>query len=35
MGDVLTFAPRPKPAAPGIPEPLTDAELRAGLEEAA
>ena len=29
MGDVLTFPPRPKPAAPEIPEPLTEAELRA------
>ena len=35
MGDVLTFTPRPKPAASEIPEPLSDAELRAGLEEAA
>ena len=35
MGDVLTFAPRPKPAAPEIPEPLTDAELRVHLEDAA
>ena len=35
MGDVLTFTPRPKPAAPEIPEPLAGAALRASLEEAA
>lgn len=35
MGDVLTFAPRPKPTAPEIPEPLSDAELRVHLEDAA
>ncbi|QGY03545.1 hypothetical protein MMSR116_17870 [Methylobacterium mesophilicum SR1.6/6] len=35
MGDVLTFTPRPKPAAPEILEPLTGAALRASLEEAA
>lgn len=35
MGDVLTFTPRPKPAAPGILEPLAGAALRASLEEAA
>ncbi|MCJ2063272.1 hypothetical protein MKK63_11175 [Methylobacterium sp. J-088] len=35
MGDVLTFTPRPKPAAPAIPEPLAGAALRASLEEAA
>ncbi|MCJ2137271.1 hypothetical protein MKK69_25040 [Methylobacterium sp. J-026] len=35
MGDVLTFTPRPKPAAPEIPEPLTGPALRASLEEAA
>ena len=35
MGDVLTFTPRPKPAAPEIPEPLAGDALRASLEEAA
>ena len=35
MGDVLTFVPRPKPAAPEAPEPLAGATLRASLEEAA
>ena len=35
MGDVLTFTPRPKPAAPAILAPLTGPELRASLEEAA
>lgn len=35
MGDVLTFTPRPKPAAPILPEPLAGAALRASLEEAA
>jgi hypothetical protein len=35
MGDVLTFTPRPKPAAPQILEPLAGAALRASLEEAA
>jgi hypothetical protein len=35
MGDVLTFTPRPKPAAPEIPDPLAGASLRASLEEAA
>ncbi|GJE13281.1 hypothetical protein FOHLNKBM_4344 [Methylobacterium longum] len=35
MGDVLTFTPRPKPAAPEILEPLAGAALRASLEEAA
>ncbi|MCJ2120057.1 hypothetical protein MKK65_26380 [Methylobacterium sp. J-001] len=35
MGDVLTFTPRPKPAAPEIPEPLAGPALRASLEEAA
>ncbi|SFM92771.1 hypothetical protein [Methylobacterium pseudosasicola] len=35
MGDVLTFTPRPKPAAPEIPEPLAGAALRASLEAAA
>lgn len=35
MGDVLTFTPRPKPAAPDIPEPLSGADLRASLEKAA
>ena len=35
MGDVLTFTPRPKPAAPAIVEPLAGADLRASLEEAA
>jgi hypothetical protein len=35
MGDVLTFTPRPKPAAPEIPEPLAGPAFRASLEEAA
>ncbi|MCJ2097455.1 hypothetical protein [Methylobacterium sp. E-046] len=35
MGNVLTFTPRPKPAAPILPEPLAGAALRASLEEAA
>ena len=35
MGDVLTFTPGPKPAAPEIPEPLSEAELRVHLEDAA
>ena len=35
MGDVLTFTPRPKSAAPEISEPLTGPALRASLEEAA
>lgn len=35
MGDVLTFTPRPKPAAPVLSEPLAGAALRASLEEAA
>ncbi|MDE4915234.1 hypothetical protein PQI07_32120 [Methylobacterium sp. 092160098-2] len=35
MGDVLTFTPRPKPAAPETLKPLTRANLRASLEEAA
>ncbi|MCJ2102785.1 hypothetical protein [Methylobacterium sp. E-046] len=35
MGDVLTFTPRPKPAAPEILAPLAGAALRASLEEAA
>lgn len=35
MGDVLTFTPRPKPAAPETLEPLTGGGLRASLEEAA
>ncbi len=35
MGDVLTFTPRPKPAAPEILPLLTGAALRASLEEAA
>lgn len=35
MGDVLTFTPRPKPAAPEAPEPLAGADLRASLEAAA
>jgi hypothetical protein len=35
MGDVLTFIPRPKPAAPEAPKPLVRADLRASLEEAA
>ena len=34
MGDVLTFIPRLKPAAPDL-EPLTGPALRASLEEAA
>ena len=35
MGDVLTFTPRPKPAAPEILEPLAGPALRISLEEAA
>jgi hypothetical protein len=35
MGDVLTFTPRPKPAAPEILPALTGAALRTSLEEAA
>ncbi|MDP4006883.1 hypothetical protein [Methylobacterium sp. NEAU K] len=35
MGDVLTFTPRPKPAAPEDMEPLAGPALRASLEEAA
>ena len=35
MGDVLTFTPRPKPAAPVALEPLAAGDLRASLEEAA
>ncbi|MCJ2052108.1 hypothetical protein [Methylobacterium sp. J-070] len=35
MGDVLTFTPRPKPAAPAALEPLAGPALRASLEEAA
>jgi hypothetical protein len=35
MGDVLTFTPRLKPAAPGVLQPLSGADLRASLEEAA
>jgi len=35
MGDVLTFTPRPKPAAPEALEPLAGTPLRASLEEAA
>lgn len=35
MGDVLTFTPRPKPAAPVVLEPLVGGSLRASLEEAA
>ncbi|MCJ2070061.1 hypothetical protein MKK75_14865 [Methylobacterium sp. J-030] len=35
MGDVLTFIPRPKPAAIVPPAPLTGPALRASLEEAA
>ncbi|MGU3407905.1 hypothetical protein [Methylobacterium brachiatum] len=35
MGDVLTFTPRPKPAAPESPQPLAGGALRASLEEAA
>jgi hypothetical protein len=35
MGDVLTFTPRPKPAAPETLEPLAGSALRASLEEAA
>ncbi|MCJ2057294.1 hypothetical protein MKL09_12090 [Methylobacterium sp. J-048] len=34
MGDVLTFTPRPKPAAPDL-EPLAGGALRASLEAAA
>ena len=35
MGDVLTFTPRPKTAAPEALKPLAGADLRASLEEAA
>ena len=35
MGDVLTFTPRPEPAAPEASERLTGLEIRASLEEAA
>ncbi|MCJ2061006.1 hypothetical protein MKL09_31365 [Methylobacterium sp. J-048] len=35
MGDVLTFTPRPSPAAPETLEPLAGPALRASLEEAA
>jgi hypothetical protein len=35
MGDVLTFTPRPKPAAPKASELLTGPEIRVSLEEAA
>ena len=35
MGDVLTFTPRPKPAAPVVLGPLAAGDLRASLEEAA
>lgn len=35
MGDVLTFTPRPKPAAPEAPQPLAGGALRASLEAAA
>ncbi|MEE7451555.1 hypothetical protein MRF4_29380 [Methylobacterium radiotolerans] len=35
MGDVLTFTPRPKPAALEALPPLSGADLRASLEEAA
>ena len=35
MGDLLTFTPRPKPAAPDILAPLAGAALRASLEDAA
>lgn len=35
MGDVITFTPRLKPAAPEILEPLSGADLRASLEAAA
>ena len=35
MGDVLTFTPRPKPAAPEASEPLAGPALRASLEAAA
>ncbi|MCJ2097845.1 hypothetical protein [Methylobacterium sp. E-046] len=35
MGDVLTFTPRLKPAAPEILAPLAGTALRASLEEAA
>jgi hypothetical protein len=35
MGDVLTFTPRPKPAAPEALQPLSGADLRASLEAAA
>lgn len=35
MGEILTFKPRPKPAAPEAMKPLAGADLRASLEEAA
>ena len=35
MGEVLTFTPRPKPAAIEAQEPLAGPALRASLEEAA
>ena len=35
MGDVLTFAPRPRAAAPQPAEPLSASDLRSRLEEAA
>jgi hypothetical protein len=35
MGDVRTLTPRPKPAVPAMPDPLTGAAFRASLEEAA
>lgn len=35
MGDVLSFTPRPKPAAPVALQRLSGADLRARLEEAA
>ncbi len=35
MGEILTFAPRPKQAAPELPEPVSPAELRAEIEAGA
>ena len=35
MGEILTFKPRPKPAALAAMKPLAGADLRASLEEAA
>jgi hypothetical protein len=35
MGDVLTFTPRPKPAAPVVLGPRAAGDFRASLEEAA